>query len=119
MFFLMSGWAPSPGYCQVYFCRQVKRSVSWWLSCPGTHVLQLLDRCHALSCRFSDSYIVRVKAVVMTRDDSSGGRFPQEGGGISRVSVCKVMRPEGNGRSGFLIYGELQKDKLVVLECYV
>ncbi|XP_016804142.1 sprouty-related, EVH1 domain-containing protein 2 isoform X2 [Nomascus leucogenys] len=66
-----------------------------------------------------DSYIVRVKAVVMTRDDSSGGWFPQEGGGISRVGVCKVMHPEGNGRSGFLIHGERQKDKLVVLECYV
>uniref|UniRef100_A0A8D0H5M1 Sprouty-related, EVH1 domain-containing protein 2 n=1 Tax=Sphenodon punctatus TaxID=8508 RepID=A0A8D0H5M1_SPHPU len=67
----------------------------------------------------SDSYIVRVKAVVMTRDHSSGGWLPQEGGGLSRVGVCKVMYPEGNGRSGFLIHGERQKDKLVVLECYV
>lgn len=67
-------------------------------------------------CRFSDSYIVRVKAVVMTRDDSSGGWFPQEGGGISRVGVCKVMHPEGNGRSGFLIHGERQKDKLVIAD---
>lgn len=67
-------------------------------------------------CRFSDSYIVRVKAVVMTRDDSSGGWFPQEGGGISRVGVCKVMHPEGNGRSGFLIHGERQKDKLVMAD---
>uniref|UniRef100_A0A8C5Z0A3 Sprouty-related, EVH1 domain-containing protein 2 n=1 Tax=Marmota marmota marmota TaxID=9994 RepID=A0A8C5Z0A3_MARMA len=61
-------------------------------------------------------YIVRVKAVVMTRDDSSGGWFPQEGGGISRVGVCKVMHPEGNGRSGFLIHGERQKDKLVMAD---
>ncbi|XP_075269429.1 sprouty-related, EVH1 domain-containing protein 2 isoform X1 [Opisthocomus hoazin] len=66
-----------------------------------------------------DSYIVRVKAVVMTRDDSSGGWLPQEGGGLSRVGVCKVTYPEGNGRSGFLIHGERQKDKLVVLECFV
>ncbi|KAL8173316.1 UNVERIFIED_CONTAM: Sprouty-, EVH1 domain-containing protein 2 [Gekko kuhli] len=29
------------------------------------------------------------------------------------------MYPEGNGRNGFLIHGERQKDKLVVLECYV
>ncbi|XP_025936451.1 sprouty-related, EVH1 domain-containing protein 2 [Apteryx rowi] len=70
----------------------------------------------ALRC---DSYIVRVKAVVMTRDDSSGGWLPQEGGGLSRVGVCKVTYPEGNGRSGFLIHGERQKDKLVVLECFV
>uniref|UniRef100_A0A8C6W8S9 Sprouty-related, EVH1 domain-containing protein 2 n=1 Tax=Nannospalax galili TaxID=1026970 RepID=A0A8C6W8S9_NANGA len=64
------------------------------------------------------SYIVRVKAVVMTRDDSSGGWFPQEGGGISRVGVCKVMHPEGNGRSGFLIHGERQKDKLVMTDTH-
>lgn len=51
--------------------------------------------------------------MVMTRDDSSGGWLPQEGGGLSRVGVCKVMCPEGNGRSGFLIHGERQKDKLV------
>lgn len=71
---------------------------------------------HSSCCRSSDSYIVRVKAVVMTRDDSSGGWFPQEGGGISRVGVCKVMHPEGNGRSGFLIHGERQKDKLVMVD---
>ncbi|KAG8124449.1 hypothetical protein E2320_019792 [Naja naja] len=67
----------------------------------------------------SDSYIVRVKAVVMTRDDSSGGWLPQEGGGLSRVGVCKIQCTEANGRNGFLIHGERQKDKLVVLECYV
>jgi len=50
----------------------------------------------------------------MTRDDSSGGWLPQEGGGLSRVGVCKVTYPEGNGRSGFLIHGERQKDKLVI-----
>lgn len=114
----MSSCAPILGCCRAYFCRQVKRGVVWQLSCPGKHVLQLLDRCHALSCRFSDSYIVRVKAVVMTRDDSSGGWFPQEGGGISRVGVCKVMHPEGNGRSGFLIHGERQKDKLVMINTH-
>lgn len=65
-------------------------------------------------CHCSDSYIVRVKAVVMTRDDSSGGWLPQEGGGLSRVGVCKVTYPEGNGRSAFLIHGERQKDKLVI-----
>lgn len=52
--------------------------------------------------------------MVMTRDDSSGGWLPQEGGGLSRVGVCKVTYPEGNGRSGFLIHGERQKDKLVI-----
>ncbi|XP_030052224.1 sprouty-related, EVH1 domain-containing protein 2 [Microcaecilia unicolor] len=66
-----------------------------------------------------DSYIVRVKAVVMTRDDSSGGWLSQEGGGISRVGVRKVIYPEGNGGSDFLIQGERLKDKQVVLECFL
>ncbi|KAG7334292.1 hypothetical protein KOW79_002699 [Hemibagrus wyckioides] len=66
-----------------------------------------------------DSYIVRVKAVVMTRDDSSGGWLAQEGGGLSRVGVCKVAPAELSGHSDFLIHGERLKDKQVVLECFV
>lgn len=61
----------------------------------------------------SDSYIVRVKAVVMTRDDSSGGWLAQEGGGLSRVGVCKVAPAELSGHSDFLIHGERLKDKQV------
>ncbi|XP_035256390.1 sprouty-related, EVH1 domain-containing protein 2 isoform X2 [Anguilla anguilla] len=67
----------------------------------------------------SDSYIVRVKAVVMTRDDSSGGWLAQEGGGLSRVGVCKVLPSELIGRSDFLIHGERLKDKQVILECFL
>lgn len=66
----------------------------------------------------SDNYIVRVKAVVMSRDDSSGGWLPHEGGGISRVGVSKVY-PEGTGRSDFLIHGERIKDKLVMETFFV
>ncbi|XP_018606558.1 sprouty-related, EVH1 domain-containing protein 2 isoform X1 [Scleropages formosus] len=66
-----------------------------------------------------DSYIVRVKAVVMTRDDSSGGWLAQEGGGLSRVGVCKVTPNELMGRSNFLIHGERLKDKQVILECFL
>uniref|UniRef100_A0A3P9NMV0 Sprouty related EVH1 domain containing 1 n=1 Tax=Poecilia reticulata TaxID=8081 RepID=A0A3P9NMV0_POERE len=57
---------------------------------------------------FFDSY-ARVRAVVMTRDDSSGGWLPLGGGGLSCVTVYKVSR--------FHIRGERLKDKLVVLEC--
>ena len=69
----------------------------------------------SLSLSLSDSYIVRVKAVVMTRDDSSGGWLAQEGGGLSRVGVCKVAPNDLEllGRHGFLIYGERLKDKQV------
>lgn len=63
----------------------------------------------------SDDYLVRVKAVVMTRDDSSGGWLAQEGGGLSRVGVCKVSPVDLDllGRNGFLIYGERLRDKQV------
>uniref|UniRef100_A0A8K9WUH8 Sprouty-related, EVH1 domain-containing protein 2 n=1 Tax=Oncorhynchus mykiss TaxID=8022 RepID=A0A8K9WUH8_ONCMY len=66
-----------------------------------------------------DSYIVRVKAVVMTRDDSSGGWLAQDGGCLSRVGVCKVLSAELLGRSSFLIHGERLKDKQVILECFL
>ncbi|XP_032882219.1 sprouty-related, EVH1 domain-containing protein 2 [Amblyraja radiata] len=64
-----------------------------------------------------DTYIVRVNAVVMSRDDS--GWLPQEGGGLSRVGVCKAIQPDSTGRSDFLILGERLKDKLIVLECFL
>ncbi|XP_012678468.1 sprouty-related, EVH1 domain-containing protein 1 [Clupea harengus] len=81
-----------------------------------------------------DSY-ARVRAVVMTRDDSSGGWLPLGGGGLSCVTVHRVNRPDdsssssgGNGSNGgngggggadFLIQGERLKDKSVVLECNI
>uniref|UniRef100_A0AAY4ARM3 Sprouty related EVH1 domain containing 1 n=1 Tax=Denticeps clupeoides TaxID=299321 RepID=A0AAY4ARM3_9TELE len=68
-----------------------------------------------------DSY-ARVRAVVMTRDDSSGGWLPLGGGGLSCVTVRKVGRPEDGGNgvgADFLIQGERLKDKSVVLECNI
>ncbi|XP_071396979.1 sprouty-related, EVH1 domain-containing protein 2-like [Centroberyx affinis] len=65
-----------------------------------------------------DSYIVRVKAVVMTRDESSGGWLAQDGC-LSRVGVCKVLSAELLGRNAFLIHGERLKDKQVILECFL
>lgn len=66
-----------------------------------------------------DSYIVRVKAVVMTRDDSSGGWLAQDGGALSRVGVCRLLPGElpGSGGSQFLIRGERLRDKQVILDC--
>ncbi|XP_034392053.1 sprouty-related, EVH1 domain-containing protein 2 isoform X2 [Cyclopterus lumpus] len=66
----------------------------------------------------SDSYIVRVKAVVMTRDDSSGGWLAQDGC-LSRVGVCRLLPSELLGRNTFLIHGERLKDKQVILECFL
>uniref|UniRef100_A0A3Q3H240 Sprouty-related, EVH1 domain-containing protein 2 n=1 Tax=Labrus bergylta TaxID=56723 RepID=A0A3Q3H240_9LABR len=66
----------------------------------------------------NDSYIVRVKAVVMTRDDSSGGWLAQDGC-LSRVGVCRLLSAELLGRSSFLIHGERLKDRQVILECFL
>ncbi|XP_030587897.1 sprouty-related, EVH1 domain-containing protein 2 [Archocentrus centrarchus] len=65
-----------------------------------------------------DSYIVRVKAVVMTRDESSGGWLAQDGC-LSRVGVCRLLPNELLGRNTFLIHGERLKDKQVILECFL
>lgn len=66
-------------------------------------------------CVCSDSYIVRVKAVVMTRDDSSGGWLAQDGGALTRVGVCRLLPPElpPLPSSQFLIRGERLRDKQV------
>lgn len=42
----------------------------------------------------SGNYLVRVRAQVMSRDDSSGGWVPLGGGGLSNVSVRKKLRPQ-------------------------
>ncbi|MXQ96130.1 hypothetical protein E5288_WYG020147 [Bos mutus] len=65
-------------------------------------------------------YMVRVRAVVMARDDSSGGWLPVGGGGLSQVSVCRVRgaRPEGGARQGhYVIHGERLRDQKITLEC--
>lgn len=66
----------------------------------------------------SDSYIVRVKAVVMTRDDSTGGWLAQDGGALTRVGVCRLLPAElapvpASSFSQFLIRGERLRDKQV------
>ncbi|XP_056468348.1 sprouty-related, EVH1 domain-containing protein 3 [Gadus chalcogrammus] len=62
---------------------------------------------------------VRVRAVVMTRDDSSGGWVPLGGGGLSHVVICKGRSQEGRGRKQYMIRGERLRDRAPVLECVV
>lgn len=62
---------------------------------------------------FSNSY-ARVRAVVMTRDDSSGGWLPLGGSGLSSVTVFKVPHQEENGCADFFIRGERLRDKMVM-----
>uniref|UniRef100_G3PI70 WH1 domain-containing protein n=1 Tax=Gasterosteus aculeatus aculeatus TaxID=481459 RepID=G3PI70_GASAC len=63
--------------------------------------------------------LVRVRAVVMTRDDSSGGWVPLGGGGLSHVVICKGRSHEGRGRREYIIRGERLRDRAPVLECAV
>uniref|UniRef100_A0A8C8S1P8 Sprouty related EVH1 domain containing 3 n=1 Tax=Pelusios castaneus TaxID=367368 RepID=A0A8C8S1P8_9SAUR len=63
------------------------------------------------------SYMLRVRAVVMTRDDSSGGWVPMGGGGLSHVMIGKVRRPEGGRHRQYLICGERLRDQTTILEC--
>uniref|UniRef100_A0A6P7FQ51 Sprouty-related, EVH1 domain-containing protein 2 n=1 Tax=Diabrotica virgifera virgifera TaxID=50390 RepID=A0A6P7FQ51_DIAVI len=82
------------------------------------------------------NYLVRVRAQVMSRDDSSGGWVPLGGGGLSNVSVRKRPRPTpsaGPGGGGplppdaqptkpkhdYLIYGKRISDNSIVLSCTI
>lgn len=51
----------------------------------------------------------------MTRDDSSGGWLPLGGGGLSCVTVFKVIPQEENSCADFLIHGERLRDKTVTI----
>lgn len=64
---------------------------------------------------FSDEFIVRVQAQVMTRDDSSGGWVPMGGGGLSNVGLRKVTRKNGEDllHNEYLIYGTRIADNSV------
>ncbi|KAG5887920.1 hypothetical protein JTB14_003017 [Gonioctena quinquepunctata] len=71
------------------------------------------------------NYLVRVRAQVMSRDDSSGGWVPLGGGGLSNVSVRKRPRPCPSTAGGaapdpnakpkhdYLIYGKRISDNSV------
>ncbi|XP_062409059.1 sprouty-related, EVH1 domain-containing protein 3 [Sardina pilchardus] len=60
---------------------------------------------------------VRVRAVVMTRDDV--GWVQLGGGGLSHVVICKGRSPDGRGRREYIIHGERLRDRAPVLECPV
>ena len=63
---------------------------------------------------FSDDYLVRVKAQVMTRDDSTGGWVPMGGGGMSIVGLRKLVIPGAEDvRHEYLIHGERIADQSV------
>ena len=72
---------------------------------------------------FSDSaeYLVRVKAQVMTRDDSTGGWVPMGGGGVSIVGLRKRVHPtaqQDDMRHEYLINGQRMSDNSVSTQLY-
>ncbi|CAG0902274.1 unnamed protein product [Darwinula stevensoni] len=60
--------------------------------------------------------LVRVKAQVMRRDESSGGWVPVAGGGISNIYVCKKLCEEDAGYN-YLILGYLSQKE--ILHCTI
>ncbi|XP_040581609.1 sprouty-related, EVH1 domain-containing protein 1 isoform X2 [Lepeophtheirus salmonis] len=66
--------------------------------------------------------VVRVRAQVMMRDDSTGGWVPMGGGGLSNVSVRKrkiTHEDDQPCKHEYLIYGKRNSDQTVVLSCTI
>ncbi|XP_059607904.1 sprouty-related, EVH1 domain-containing protein 1 [Phlebotomus argentipes] len=67
-----------------------------------------------------DDYLVRVRAQVMTRDESTEGWVPLPSGGLAYVSIRKRARlpPEVGGHE-YIIYGQRISDQTVILSCVI
>lgn len=65
-------------------------------------------------------FLVRVRAQVMTRDESTEGWLPLAGGGLANVSIRKRARlPTGSGGHEYIIYGQRISDQNVILSCVI
>jgi len=62
-----------------------------------------------------DDFLVQVRAQVMTRDDSSGGWLPRNGGGMS---VVGVHAPPSPTNSHYMIRGRRVCDQAVSHSSY-
>ncbi|XP_058457912.1 sprouty-related, EVH1 domain-containing protein 1 isoform X2 [Malaya genurostris] len=69
---------------------------------------------------FEDDFLVRVRAQVMARDESTEGWLPLQGGGLANVSIRKRARlpPDGGGHE-YIIYGQRISDQTVILSCVI
>ncbi|KAJ6645334.1 Sprouty-related, EVH1 domain-containing protein 2 [Pseudolycoriella hygida] len=67
-----------------------------------------------------DDYLVKVRAQVMTRDESTEGWLPLAGGGLANVSIRKRSRlPPDVGGHEYIIYGQRISDQTVILSCVI
>ncbi|XP_070571073.1 sprouty-related, EVH1 domain-containing protein 2-like isoform X2 [Ptychodera flava] len=82
--------------------------------CPWQHSTPITK--HAGFSEQSES-LVRVRALVMARDDSTGGWSPLAGGALSVVGVYKIQHDDISRKNEYLIYGQMMDDQSVVLEC--
>lgn len=76
--------------------------------------LKVLDSKWTLGC------LVTVKAQVMTRDDSTGMWVPLSGGGMSVVSLHRVLTPRADNDGDdvtYVILGQRIADRSVALNC--
>ncbi|XP_061516631.1 sprouty-related, EVH1 domain-containing protein 2 isoform X6 [Anopheles gambiae] len=69
---------------------------------------------------YEDDFLVRVRAQVMARDESTEGWLPLHGGGLANVSIRKRARlpPDGGGHE-YIIYGQRISDQTVILSCVI
>lgn len=67
---------------------------------------------HSILFSRSDS-LVKVRAQVMTRDESTEGWLPLQGGGLANVSIRKRPRMPDVGGHEYIIYGQRISDQTV------
>ncbi|XP_053687518.1 sprouty-related, EVH1 domain-containing protein 1 isoform X2 [Sabethes cyaneus] len=69
---------------------------------------------------YEDDFLVRVRAQVMARDESTEGWLPLQGGGLANVSIRKRARlpPDGGGHE-YIIYGQRISDQTIILSCVI
>lgn len=79
----------------------------WCCICNSLHYLSV----------YSGKYLVRVRAQVMMRDDSTGGWLPMGGGGLSNVSVRKRAISCDESKHEYLIFGKRISDQSVSVYC--
>lgn len=90
------------------------RSQSWWRHCWPNYYLHLSLLLSLVSIFIipSDS-LVKVRAQVMTRDESTEGWLPLQGGGLANVSIRKRARMADVGGHEYIIYGQRISDQTV------
>lgn len=68
---------------------------------------------------YEDDSLVKVRAQVMTRDESTEGWLPLQGGGLANVSIRKRARMPDVGGHEYIIYGQRISDQTVILSCVI